>query len=81
MHLGEPLFAQYEAAVDAFLRAGGHTPSVIRSPPALLKQYRLEFEGSSEYAHGVRIEEAAQNFISVRGATIAGHHFEWPEPA
>jgi hypothetical protein len=80
MQVGEPLFAQYEDAVDSFLRAGGHTPSVIRSPPGLLKQYRSQFAESLKYAAGVRIEEAEQDFVSVRGTTIAGHVLEYPEP-
>jgi hypothetical protein len=79
MQLSEPFFAQYEAAVDEFLRNGGHTPSIIRSPPALLKQYRSHFAGLP-YAGDVRIVEAEQDFVSVRGTNIAGHDFEWPEP-
>lgn len=73
-----PLFAPYEKAVDEFLRAGGHTATVIRSPRALFKQYRAEF-GELPYAGGARVEGAAQNHVSVRGTTIAGHDFEWPE--
>ncbi len=80
MQVSEPFFDPYEAAVDCFLRLGGHTPSVIRSPPGLLKQYRSHFAGSSNYAHGTRIEEAEQDHVSVRGTNIAGQDFEWPEP-
>ena len=80
MQVSEPLFARYEDAVDAFLHSGGHTPSVIRSPPGLLTQYRAQFPGSLKYSGGVRIEEAKQDFVSVRGTTIGGHDFEWPEP-
>lgn len=76
----EPLFAAYESAVDEFLRAGGHTAKVIRSPPDLLHHYKTEFGGLLTYAGGVRIEEAAQDHVSVRGTTIAGQDFEWPEP-
>jgi hypothetical protein len=76
----EPLFAAYECVVDAFLRAGGHTATVIRSPRALLKQYTAVF-GQVPYAGGARIEEAAQDHVSVRGTTIAGHDFEWPDPS
>jgi hypothetical protein len=79
-HVSEPFFEPYESAVDSFLRAGGHTPSVIRSPPSLLKQYRSQFAGSSKYALRVGIEEAEQDFVSVRGTNIAGHVFEYPEP-
>jgi hypothetical protein len=46
----------------------------------LLKQYRSQFAESLKYANGVRIEEAEQDFVSVRGTNIAGHDFEWPEP-
>jgi hypothetical protein len=80
VQMSEPLFSEYEAAVDSFLRAGGHTPSVIRSPRALLEKYRSQFAGSTSYGAGVRIGEADQDFVSVRGTTIAGHEFEWPEP-
>ncbi len=76
MQVSEPLFPEYEAAVESFLRAGGHTPSVIRSPPGLLNRYKSAFAGSANYGTGVRIEEAEQDFVSVRGTTIAGHDFE-----
>jgi hypothetical protein len=79
MHLSEPFFEPYETAVDAFLHAGGHAPSVIHSPLGLLKQYRSQFAGSLKYAGGVRIEDAEQDFVSVRGTNIAGHDFQWPE--
>jgi len=75
----EPLFAPYEDAVDSFLRAGGHTLSVICSPPGLLKQYRSQFAESLKYAGRVRIEKAEQDFVSVRGTNIAGHVFEYQE--
>jgi hypothetical protein len=73
-----PLFAPYEKAVDDFLRAGGHTATVIHSPRALFKQYRAEF-GDLPYAGGANVTESAQNYVSVRGTTVAGHDFEWPE--
>lgn len=79
MHISEPLFPQYEDAVDSFLRAGGHNPSVILSPPSLAKRYKSQFAGSMTYTGGVRIEEAEQTFVSVRGTTIEGQDFEWPE--
>jgi hypothetical protein len=80
MQVGNPLFPEYEAAVDSFLHAGGHTPSVIHSPPGLLKQYRSQFAGSTNYGAGVQLVEAEQAFVSVRGTTLAGDDFEWPEP-
>jgi hypothetical protein len=52
---------------------------VIRSPPGLLKQYRSQF-AELPYAGGAQIQEAEQNFVSVRGTNIAGHVFEYPEP-
>ena len=79
MQVGEPLFAQYEAAVDSFLRAGGHTPSLIRSPAGLLEQYRSQFAGSTNYGAAVRIVAWEQDFVSVRGTTIVGQVFEYPE--
>ena len=75
----KPLFAPYEAAVNAFLRVGGHTPTVIRSPRALLMRYVAEFAELSYL--GANVEEAAQDHVSVRGTTIAGHVFEWPKPS
>jgi hypothetical protein len=78
--LGEPFFQAYEDAVDSFLRNGGHTPSMIRSPLGLLKQYRLHF-AQLPYAGNVRIEETDQESVSVRGTTIDGHDYEWPELA
>jgi hypothetical protein len=78
--VSEPFFGPYDAAVNSFLLNGGHAPSIIRSPPSLLKQYRSHFAGSSNYAHGTRIEEAEQDHVSVRGTTIGGHDYEWPEP-
>jgi hypothetical protein len=74
-----PFFDAYESAVDAFLRAGGHTATLIRSPRALIKEYKAHF-GELPYAGTARIQEAAQDYVSVRGANIAGHDFEWPEP-
>lgn len=73
-----PLFAPYENAVNDFLRAGGHTVTVIRSPRTVFEQYRTQF-GDLPYADGAIVEEAAQNYVSVRGTTIVGHDFEWPE--
>lgn len=78
MQIGEPFFPEYEAAVESFLRNGGHTPATIRSPHSLLKRYRTQFAGSSNYVHGTRIEEAKQDHVSVRGTTIGGHDYEWP---
>lgn len=80
MQVTEPFFAHYAAALESFLRAGGHRPYVILSPSGLLKQYKSQFAGSTNYGASVRIEEAEQDFVSVRGTTIAGHDFEWPEP-
>jgi hypothetical protein len=80
MQVSEPLFEAYESAVDSFLRAGGHTASVIRSPRGLLQDYIALFPGSSKYALSVRIEEAKQGFVSVRGTNVAGQEFEWPDP-
>ena len=76
----QPIFPEFESAVDAFLRAGGHTPLVIRSPLPLLYRYRQAFGAPLPYCGGVRIEEATQEHVSVRGTTISGHDFEWPEP-
>lgn len=76
----QPVLPEYESAVDAFLRAGGHTPLIIRSPRDLLNQYRQAFGALLPYCGGVRIEEAAEECVSVRGTTVAGHDFEWPEP-
>ncbi len=77
MHVIKPSFLEYEAAVESFLRNGGHTPTIILSPPGLLKQYRSHF-GDLPYAGSMQIQEAEQNFVSVRGTTIGGHDYEWP---
>jgi hypothetical protein len=77
VHLSEPFFGPYDAAVNSFLLNGGHTAFIIRSPPGLLKRYRSQF-GDLPYAGGVRTQEAEQDFVSVRGTTIAGHDYEWP---
>jgi hypothetical protein len=76
----EPLFAEYEDAVDAFLHAGGHTPSLILSPSRALRQFRDRYPDLATYTNGVPIEEAPQNYVSVRGTTIAGQEFDWPDP-
>jgi len=55
----QPLFREYESAVDEFLRAGGHIPVVIRSPRNLVNQFQAAFGGSLTYAGRARIEEAA----------------------
>jgi hypothetical protein len=78
VQLSEPLFPEYEAAVDSFLHAGGHIPSVIHSPRSLINKYRSQFPGSLEYARGVQIKEVEQDSVSVSGTTIAGQEFEWP---
>lgn len=75
-----PLFAPYESAVDKFLRAGGHTAKVIRSPTDLFRKYKVAFGGLPTYAGGALVEQAAQDHVSVRGTNTAGHDFEWPEP-
>jgi hypothetical protein len=51
-----------------------------QSGAGLLKQYKSQFAGSTNYGTGVRIEEAQQDFVSVRGTTIGGQEFEWPDP-
>lgn len=76
----EPLYFPFERAVDEFLRAGGHVPSTIRSPRDLLRDYRAGFPGLPTYSGDASVEEANQNYVSVRGTTISGQEFEWPEP-
>ena len=77
--MGEPLFDPYEAAVDAFLHAGGHEPTLILSPPTVLRLYRARYPDLYAYADGVPIEEAPQDYVSVSGTTIDGGLFQWPE--
>jgi hypothetical protein len=80
VQVSEPFFPEYEAAVESFLRNGGHTPSIIRSPRKLLDQFRAAFPHETGYL-GARFELAdSQDIVSVRGTTIAGHDYEWPEP-
>ena len=74
------LFRVCESAVDAFLREGGYTVKVLRCPRHWLEPHSADFVGLQTYTHGVRIEEAPQDRVSVRGTTIAGHDFEWPQP-
>lgn len=78
MQVSKPFFLEYEDAVESFLRNGGHTPSIIRSPPGLLKQYRSRY-GDLPYTGGVQIVKAEQDLVSVRGTTITGHDYEWPD--
>jgi hypothetical protein len=80
VQLGQPYFAEYEAAVDVFQRTAGIGAKItaIRSPRETLAKFRAAYPHESDYA-GVPIEPVEQNFVSVRGTTIAGHDFEWPE--
>jgi len=73
-------FPQYEAAVDKFHRdAGGVTVTAIRSPRKLLDEFRAAFPNESRYADA-DVQLAEQDFVSVRGTSIAGQEFEWPHP-
>src|ERR1700733_7525479 len=80
VQVSKPLFSEYEAAVNSFLHAGGHAASFIRSPPGLLKRYKSEFAGSTNYGADVRIVEAQHDFVSVCGTNMGGQEFEWPAP-
>jgi hypothetical protein len=77
--MSEPLFTPYEAAVDAFLRAGGQEPMLILSPPSVLGHYLAIYPGLSTYTNGVPIEEAPQDYVSVSGTTLGGDIFVWPD--
>jgi hypothetical protein len=79
VQVSEPFFPEYEAAVESFLHAGGHEPTLILSPPAVLRLYRTRYPGLSTYTNGVPIEEAPQDYVSVSGTTIGGRLFQWPE--
>jgi hypothetical protein len=76
-----PLFAPYETAVDLFQRTVGIGAKItaIRSPRKLLGEFRAAFPNESRYA-GADVQLAKQDFVSVRGTTLAGDEFEWPEP-
>lgn len=58
-----PLFPAFEGALNEFLRAGGHTAKVIRSPSHLFRQYKAAFHGLPTYVGGACIEEAAQDHV------------------
>jgi hypothetical protein len=79
-----PIFGPFEAAVDNFLRAGGHKPTAIRSPREVMKAFKASFPG--ETGRDIKYFDApvevadGQDFVSVRGTTLAGQQFEWPEP-
>jgi hypothetical protein len=80
VQLGQPYFAEYEAAVDIFQRTAGIGAKItaIRSPRETLAKFRAAYPHESKYG-GVPIVPVQQNFVSVRGTTIAGQHFEWPK--
>ena len=66
MQVSEPFFREYEAAVESFLRNGGHTPSIIRSPRKLLDQFRAAFPHETEYL-GARFELTGKQSYPVPG--------------
>lgn len=87
MKSAQPYFPPFEAAVDLFQRTAGLSAKVtaIRSPRKWFDEFRAAFP--EETARDVRYHGAAvqlvetQDFVSVRGTTIEGHEFEWPEPS
>ncbi len=76
-----PLFQPYEAAVDIFQRTAGIGAKItaIRSPRKILDEFRTAYPHETSYA-GAPVQPAEQDFVSVRGTTIAGDDFEYPEP-
>jgi hypothetical protein len=82
--MAEPLFPPYESVVDQFHAAGGITITAIRSPRTLAADFKAHFP--TETAHELRYLGApvevvdTQDFVSVRGTTVGGHQFEYPEP-
>jgi hypothetical protein len=76
-----PLFAPYEAAVDAFQRTVGIGAKItaIRSPRKLLDEFRAAFPHEDRYA-GAPVQLAEQDHVSVCGTSVAGHAVECPEP-
>jgi hypothetical protein len=82
--VSEPLFPPFEAVVDQFRVAGGMTITAIRSPRKLAEEFKAAFptETTRDLRYlGAPVEVVdTQDFVSVRGTTVAGHEFEYPEP-
>jgi hypothetical protein len=79
----EPPFGPYDEVLDAcdeFTRPNPYKITTIRSPRAVLRQYRAAFPSRGDVFRGIPVELAAdQSKVSVRGIS-SGHNFEYPEP-
>lgn len=77
-------FGPYDEVLDAcdeVTRPNPYKITAIRSPRAVLRQYRAAFPSRGDVFRGILVELAAdRSKVSLCGVSSAGHNFEYPEP-